>query len=94
MQRGSVADDPIYPGDPLTPGVAATKNAKRLDLKDVPVITKIPVLPISYGDAQPLLASLAGPVPPAGWRGNLPITYRVGPSTMKVHLKLKFNWDF
>lgn len=93
VQRGSVADDPIYPGDPLTPGVAATKNAKRLELKDVPVITKIPVLPISYGDAQPLLASLAGPVPPAGWRGNLPITYRVGPSTMKVHLKVKFNWD-
>jgi N-acetylated-alpha-linked acidic dipeptidase len=92
-QRGSVADDPIYPGDPLTPGVAATKNAKRLELKDVPVITKIPVLPISYADAQPLLASLAGPVPPAGWRGNLPLTYRVGPSTMKVHLKVKFNWD-
>jgi len=92
-QRGSVADDPIYPGDPLTPGVAATKNAKRLELKDVPVITKIPVLPISYGDAQPLLAALAGPVPPAGWRGNLPITYRVGPSAMKVHLKVKFNWD-
>jgi N-acetylated-alpha-linked acidic dipeptidase len=92
-QRGSVADDPIYPGDPLTPGVAATKNAKRLELKDVPVITKIPVLPISYGDAQPLLAALAGPVPPAGWRGSLPITYRVGPSTMKVHLKVKFNWD-
>ncbi len=92
-QRGSVADDPIYPGDPLTPGVAATKNAKRLELKDVPVITKIPVLPISYGDAQPLLAALAGPVPPASWRGNLPITYRVGPSTMKVHLKVKFNWD-
>ena len=92
-QRGSVADDPIYPGDPLTPGVAATKNAKRLELKDVPVITKIPVLPISYGDAQPLLAALAGPVPPAGWRGNLPMTYRVGPSAMKVHLKVKFNWD-
>ena len=92
-QRGSVADDPIYPGDPLTPGVAATKNAKRLELKDVPVITKIPVLPISYGDAQPLLAALAGPVPPASWRGNLPITYRVGPSAMKVHLKVKFNWD-
>ncbi len=92
-QRGSVADDPIYPGDPLTPGVAATKTAKRLELKDVPVITKVPVLPISYGDAQPLLTALAGPVPPAGWRGNLPITYRVGPSAMKVHLKVKFNWD-
>lgn len=91
-QRGSVADDPIYPGDPLTPGVAATKNAKRLELKDVPVITKIPVLPISYGDAQPLLAALAGPVPPAGWRGNLPVTYHIGPSTMKVHLKANFDW--
>jgi N-acetylated-alpha-linked acidic dipeptidase len=92
-QRGSVADDPIYPGDALTPGVAATKDAKRLEIKDSPVITKIPVLPISYGDAEPLLAALAGPVPPAEWRGNLPITYRVGPSVLKVHLKMKSNWD-
>src|SRR5215467_8457168 len=71
VQRGSVADDPIYPGDPLTPGVAATKDAKRLDLKEVPVITKIPVLPISYGDAEPLLAALGGQVAPRAWRGGL-----------------------
>src|SRR5258707_15272215 len=64
VQRGSVADDPIYPGDPLTPGVGATKNAKRLDLKDIPVITKIPVLPISYGDAEPLLAAITGAIAP------------------------------
>jgi len=93
VQRGSVADDPIYPGDPLTPGVGATKNAKRLQLKDVPVITKIPVLPISYGDAQPLLAALTGPVAPAEWRGGLPITYRIGPGPAKVHLKIISNWD-
>ena len=93
VQRGSVADDPIYPGDPLTPGVGATKNAKRLDLKDVPVLTKIPVLPLSYGDAQPLLASLTGPVAPPAWRGGLAITYRIGPGPGKVHLKLKSNWD-
>jgi N-acetylated-alpha-linked acidic dipeptidase len=93
VQRGSVADMPLYPGDPLTPGVGATKDAKRLDLKDAATITKIPVLPISYGDAQPLLAALTGPVAPHGWRGGLPITYHVGPGGAKVHLKVKSNWD-
>jgi N-acetylated-alpha-linked acidic dipeptidase len=93
VQRGSVADDPIFPGDPLTPGVAAKKDAKRLKVEDSPVITKIPVLPISYGDAQPLLAALGGAVVPSEWRGNLPLTYHVGPSAFKVHLKVKFNWD-
>jgi N-acetylated-alpha-linked acidic dipeptidase len=92
VQRGSVADIPIYAGDPLTPGVGATKNAKRLDLKDVQVLTKIPVLPISYADAQPLLASLTGPVAPPAWRGGLAITYRVGPGAGKVHFKLKSDW--
>src|SRR5258706_45629 len=93
VHGGSVADDPIYPGDPLTPGVAAKKDAKRLKVEDSPVITKIPVLPISYGDAQPLLAALTGPVAPNEWRGNLSLTYHVGPSTLKVHLKMKSNWD-
>jgi N-acetylated-alpha-linked acidic dipeptidase len=93
VQRGSVMDMPVYPGDPLTPGVGATKNAKRLDLKDVKTIMKIPVLPISYEDALPLLQSLGGPVAPAAWRGGLPITYHIGPGKDKVHLKLAFNWD-
>src|SRR5690242_3905064 len=72
VQRGSVMDMPLYPGDPLTPGVGATKDAKRLDLKDVKTITRIPVLPISYADAQPLLAALHGDVVPDAWRGSLP----------------------
>jgi N-acetylated-alpha-linked acidic dipeptidase len=92
-QRGSVMDMPVYPGDPLTPGVGATKDAKRLALKDVTTLTKIPVMPISYGDAQPMLAALSGPLPPAAWRGALPITYHIGPGATKVHLKLAFNWD-
>jgi N-acetylated-alpha-linked acidic dipeptidase len=93
VQRGSVMDAPLYPGDPLTPGVGATKEAKRLKKEDAQSIPKIPVLPISYGDAQPLLAALEGPVAPANWRGALPITYRLGPGPAKVHLKLAFNWD-
>jgi N-acetylated-alpha-linked acidic dipeptidase len=93
VQRGSVADMPFYPGDPLTPGVGATKDAKRLKIEDAPTITKIPVLPISYADAQPLLAALAGRVAPEGWRGGLGITYHVGPGPAKVHLKVKSSWD-
>jgi N-acetylated-alpha-linked acidic dipeptidase len=93
VQRGSVMDMPIYPGDPLTPGVGATKDAKRLALKDVKTITRIPVLPISYGDAQPLLAALKGEVVPEVWRGSLPQTYHVGPGPAKVHLKVQSNWD-
>ncbi|WP_027075295.1 transferrin receptor-like dimerization domain-containing protein [Maribacter antarcticus] len=92
VQRGSVMDMPTYPGDVLTPGYAATKDAKRLDRKDAPTITKIPVLPISYEDAQPLLAALEGPVAPTSWRGGLPITYHIGPGPAKVHLKLTFDW--
>jgi N-acetylated-alpha-linked acidic dipeptidase len=86
-------DMPVYPGDPLTPGVGATRDAKRLPLSEVKTLTTIPVMPISYGDAQPMLAALKGPMAPAAWRGALPITYHVGPGPAKVHLKLKFNWD-
>jgi N-acetylated-alpha-linked acidic dipeptidase len=93
VQRGSVMDMPVYPGDPLTPGVGATKDAKRLNRSEAVTIMKIPVLPISYEDALPLLQSLGGQVVPATWRGGLPITYHVGPSKDKVHLKLQFNWD-
>ncbi|HEX7200115.1 MAG TPA: hypothetical protein VF213_11600, partial [Dongiaceae bacterium] len=77
-QRGSVADMPLYSGDPLTPGIGATENAKRLAVKDAPTITKIPVLPISYGDALPLLKALGGPMAPEDWRGSLPIPYHLG----------------
>jgi N-acetylated-alpha-linked acidic dipeptidase len=91
-QRGSVADMPVHPGDPLTPGIGATKDAKRLPLKDAATLTKIPVLPISYADAVPLLKSLAGPVAPEDWRGALPLTYHLGPGPATVHLKLEFDW--
>ncbi|MCX5766710.1 MAG: M28 family peptidase [Gemmatimonadetes bacterium] len=92
-QRGSIMDMPTYPGDPLTPGVGATKDAKRLAVKDAATVMKIPVLPLSYGDAQPLLAAMTGPVAPESWRGSLPITYRLGAGKTTVHLKLSFDWS-
>ena len=93
VQRGSVMDFTVHDGDPLTPFVGATKEAKRIKLEESTVITKIPVLPISYKDALPLLRSLGGHVAPDSWRGNLPITYHIGPGPAKVHMKLEFNWD-
>ncbi|HEX5423591.1 MAG TPA: M28 family metallopeptidase [Candidatus Acidoferrales bacterium] len=94
VQRGSVMDFPSsQPGDPLTPGYGATADAKRVPIKGNLALTKIPTLPISYGDAQPLLAALTGPMAPESWRGSLPIPYHVGPGAAKVHLKVLSNWD-
>jgi N-acetylated-alpha-linked acidic dipeptidase len=93
VQRGSVVDMPLYPGDPLTPGVGATANARRLPLSAVTNFPAIPVLPLSYSDAQPLLAVLGGPVAPDKWRGALPLTYHVGPGPAKVHLKIRSSFD-
>lgn len=93
VQRGSVMDMPTYPGDVLTPFVGATADATRLDKDDAPTITEIPVLPISYRDALPLLSAMGGEVVPQEWRGGLPITYHMGPGPARVRLKLEFNWD-
>ncbi len=93
IQRGSVADMTLYPGDPLTPGIGATKDAKRLTRADSPAILKIPTLPISYADARVLLETLGGQTVPAAWRGALPITYRVGPGTRNVHLAVTSEWS-
>lgn len=92
VQRGSVLDMILYPGDPLTPGVGSTPNAKRLANTDAVTILKIPVMPISWVDAQPLLAALDGQIVPKGWRGALPLTYHIGPGPAKVHLKIESEW--
>ena len=92
-QRGSVMDMPIHPGDPLTPGWGAVKGARRLDRDKAEVLTEIPVLPISYGDALPMLRELTGPVAPESWRGALPITYHIGAGPARVRLKVSFDWS-
>jgi N-acetylated-alpha-linked acidic dipeptidase len=93
VQRGSVMDMPVYPGDPQTPGVGSVEGAKLVPIDKVETITKIPVLPISYGDAKPFLMALKGGMVPESWRGGLPIPYKTGPSEIKAHLALAFNWD-
>ena len=93
VQLGSVADMPLFPGDPLTPFIGATDDAERLELEDAPTLMQIPVLPVSWSDAQPFLEALEGPVAPVRWRGGLPITYRVGPGPARVRLKLAFDWS-
>ena len=92
VQRGSIMDMVIYPGDPLTPFIGATQNAKRLERANAENLLKIPVLPISYHDAQPLLEALGGPVAPPDWRGALPFTYHIGPGKTSVRLKVEFDW--
>lgn len=94
VQRGSVVDMTTYPGDPLTPGVAATKDAKRLTRETAPTVLKIPTLPISYADATEILSRLKGAPVPADWRGGLPFHYRFGGSDdVQVHLKVESEWS-
>lgn len=94
VQRGSVMDMTTYPGDPLTPGVGATDDAKRLTRAEATTVLKIPALPISYGNAVKILASLDGPVVTGKGRGGLPIAYHWGGSdAVKVHLAVKSDWS-
>ena len=92
VQRGSIMDMPVYPGDPLSPGFGAKTGEPRLELEQAKTLVKIPVLPISYGDALPLLKNLRGRVAPEDWRGALPTTYHIGPGPAKVHLKLAIDF--
>ncbi|MBV8807284.1 MAG: M28 family peptidase, partial [Acidobacteriaceae bacterium] len=93
VQRGSVLDMPLYPGDPLSPGWASEEGSRRLPISEAKTIMKIPVLPLSYADAQPLLSQLTGPLVPRDWRGNLPITYHAGPGQTRVHMKTDYDWS-
>lgn len=93
VQRGSIMDMPLHIGDPLSPGWASEPGSRRLPISEAKTLMKIPVLPISWGDALPLLRNLTGPVAPESWRGALPITYHIGPGSAVVHLALEFDWQ-
>jgi N-acetylated-alpha-linked acidic dipeptidase len=92
-QRGSVMDMPLHTGDPLTPFTPSLPGARRLALQEAKTLTKIPVLPVSWHDALPLLKALGGPVAPSSWKGALPVTYHLGPGPAKVRLAVSFDWE-
>ena len=93
VQRGSLLYIFDYPGDPLTPGWAATKSARRLKPEEATSMTKMPTTPISYGEAEKILRALAGPEAPDGFQGGLPFRYHVGPGPAKVHLQLEMDYQ-
>jgi N-acetylated-alpha-linked acidic dipeptidase len=93
IQRGSILYTSKYPGDPLTPGVAATADAKRLSPADAKSLPHIPVLPINARDAAVILSHMGGQNVPHGWQGTLPFTYHLGPGEAVVHLKLQMDYQ-
>jgi N-acetylated-alpha-linked acidic dipeptidase len=92
IQRGSVEYTQIYPGDPLTPGVAATPDAKRLAPADAKNLSRIPTLPINPQDGAAILSKLDGPHVPRPWQGGLPFTYHVGAGAATAHIKLVMDY--
>ncbi len=93
IQRGSVEYTEIYPGDPLTPGVAATADAKRLAPADATNLPRIPTMPINSQDASVILENLGGAHVPRQWQGGLPFTYHVGPGAAVAHMKLVMDFQ-
>jgi len=92
-QRGSVQYLWQSPGDPLTPGRPSIPGVPRLKMEEATNLTRIPVQPLSYGDARQLLEPLGGPVRPRGFQGGLPFPYHVGGTpSVKVHLKTVMDY--
>ena len=91
-QRGSVLDITRFTGDPLSPGRGVTREHRAPSPKQIAALaSRVPVLPLSARDVQPILAAMAGPVAPPGWRGALPITYRLG-GNVKLRLRVAQDW--
>jgi len=91
IQRGAISYDFIVPGDPLTPGWPSVEGAKRIAESEARSIPRIPAVPMSWRDAQPILSQLGGPVAPPSWHGALPITYHVGPGPAKLHVEIDMD---
>src|ERR1700678_882182 len=97
VQRGSVGYMFEFPGDPTTPGFASLPSlpmSKRISPEQSAQMPKVPVTPLSYHDAAPILQNLAGPDSPREWQGALPFTYHIGPGPAKLKMHLKQDYEF
>jgi len=97
VQRGSVGYMFEFAGDPTTPGIASVPSlpdSKRISPEQSAQVPKIPVTPLSYHDAWPILEHLGGPDSPREWQGSLPFTYHVGPGPSRVKMHLKQDYQF
>jgi N-acetylated-alpha-linked acidic dipeptidase len=93
-QRGSVQFLFKASGDPLTPGKPSVPGVPRIKMEEVTTLPRIPVQPISYGDARILLEPLRGPLRPKGFQGGLSFAYHVGgTSQVRVHLKTMMDYQ-
>jgi len=93
IQRGSILYTELYPGDPLTPGIAATPDAKRIAPADAANLPHIPTMPINSQDAAVILGYLDGPKVPRSWQGGLPMTYHLGPGGAQAHMKISMDYE-
>ena len=93
IQRGSFLDVPIYPGDPLTPFEPSIPGVERIPFEDAVTIQKIPVQPISYGEALKILTHIGGEVVPPQWQGGLPLTYHVGPGPARIEMDVEYDYQ-
>jgi N-acetylated-alpha-linked acidic dipeptidase len=91
IQRGAITYDFMVPGDPLTPGWASVPGAKRISLSEAVSVPKIMAMPLSWKDAKPLLENIGGPIAPPEWQGGLPIEYRLGGESARIHLNIQMD---
>lgn len=91
IQRGAITYDFIVPGDPLTPGWASIEGARRIPLSEARSVPGIPAVPMSWGEMQPILEALGGPLAPYDWQGGLPITYHAGPGPAKLRVVVRMD---
>lgn len=92
IQRGNLMYEFQYVGDPLTPGRAALPGVPRDRVEDAKNLPKIPVLPLSYGNAARILRRLAGPNVPEGWQGGLPFAYHAGSGPAVAELDVQLDY--